>query len=89
MTVNNCDGCGACCRNQPFPPFMTRDGDTLPEVIVNELLAAGKREASDICLWLDDATGRCKHYEHRPLLCREFELGGDVCLDVRQLYQIV
>ena len=88
MSVTNCDGCGACCRNQPFPPFTQRDGDDLPGHIVDELLGAGKREDSDACLWLDEVTGRCKHYEYRPMLCREFELGGDVCLYARELHQI-
>ena len=67
---------------------MRQDNDTLPADLVDELLAAGKREDSEICLWLDEATGRCKYYEHRPILCREFELGGDVCLSVRKLYHI-
>lgn len=88
MNVTNCDGCGACCRNQPFPPFTRHDSDTLPAHLVDELLGAGKREDPEACLWLDEVTGRCTHYEHRPILCREFELGGDVCLYVRELHQI-
>ncbi|MCE9553913.1 MAG: YkgJ family cysteine cluster protein [Planctomycetes bacterium] len=88
MIVANCDGCGACCRNQPFPPFRRHDSDNLPEHIADELMASGKRGEAESCLWLDDATGRCKHYEYRPTLCREFELGGDVCLSVRDMYQI-
>lgn len=34
------------------------------------------------CLWLDDA-GRCKHYDLRPLVCREFEPGEEACNDMR------
>lgn len=49
-------------------------------------MASGKRGETESCLWLDEATSRCKHYEYRPTLCREFELGGDVCLSVREVY---
>lgn len=40
------------------------------------------------CLWYDEPTGRCRFHEHRPEVCREFEVGGDGCLAVRQVYQI-
>jgi Fe-S-cluster containining protein len=36
------------------------------------------------CLWFDPETRRCRHYEYRPLACREFERGGDDCLDARR-----
>jgi Fe-S-cluster containining protein len=35
------------------------------------------------CLWYDPATKGCKHYEHRPTVCREFEVGGEDCLRLR------
>lgn len=35
------------------------------------------------CLWYDAETRQCKHYEHRPEVCREFEMGGDDCLEMR------
>ena len=31
------------------------------------------------CIWLDLETRRCRHYEHRPSICREFEVGGRWC----------
>ena len=31
------------------------------------------------CYWLDEETRQCMHYEHRPRVCREFELGGEDC----------
>jgi Fe-S-cluster containining protein len=36
------------------------------------------------CLWYDTQTGRCRHYDHRPRACREFELGGTDCRDARR-----
>lgn len=32
------------------------------------------------CIWLDPDTRRCRHYEHRPTVCRRFERGSGECL---------
>ena len=31
------------------------------------------------CIWLDMETRRCRYYEYRPKVCREFEVGGRGC----------
>jgi uncharacterized protein len=36
------------------------------------------------CLWFDLESGRCRHYEYRPEVCREFEVGGEECLRLRE-----
>jgi Fe-S-cluster containining protein len=36
------------------------------------------------CFWLDQQTNRCKHYDLRPRVCREFERGGPECLAWRE-----
>jgi len=36
------------------------------------------------CVWLDLETKRCRWYEFRPGICREFERGGEVCLATRE-----
>jgi len=38
------------------------------------------------CLWFDAEMRRCRHYEHRPDICREFEIGSKECLAWRQRY---
>lgn len=35
------------------------------------------------CLWYDAEARRCRHYEHRPQVCREFEVGEEDCLRLR------
>lgn len=40
------------------------------------------------CLWLDPETNRCKHYEIRPDICRNFEVGGEDCLNWREEFAI-
>jgi Fe-S-cluster containining protein len=46
--------------------------------------ANGMPLAGTPCIWFDAATGLCRHYEYRPLACREFELGGEDCRDSRR-----
>ncbi len=59
--------------------------------LLAEFLAAYKARRSggsplygDPCLWFDPLTGRCRHYDHRPRACREFEVGGEDCRDARR-----
>lgn len=42
----------------------------------------------DPCFWYDPETKGCRHYEHRPTICREFEIGEPACHRWRRLYQI-
>ena len=39
------------------------------------------------CIWFDMDTRRCKHHEHRPKVCRDFEVGSQSCLDWREHYR--
>ena len=39
------------------------------------------------CSWFEPETRRCKHYDHRPDICRDFNMGSDEmggCLDQRR-----
>lgn len=36
------------------------------------------------CLWLDPFTRKCKHHEHRPQVCRDFEVGNVHCITLRK-----
>lgn len=35
------------------------------------------------CGFFDLATRKCRHYEHRPDICIDFEMGSDDCLATR------
>ena len=39
------------------------------------------------CCWYDPETRRCKHHEHRPSVCRDFQIGGTVCRSWREFYR--
>ncbi|MDG1875393.1 MAG: YkgJ family cysteine cluster protein [Mariniblastus sp.] len=38
------------------------------------------------CLWFDMETRHCKHHEHRPRICRDFETGSSECYEWRAYY---
>ncbi len=61
----------------------------LPESLKSEIMDSrtnlrSKSSHDQPCIWLDLTMQRCRHYEHRPSHCREFELGGESCLGFRQ-----
>jgi Fe-S-cluster containining protein len=68
----------------------------LPENLKAELRAAVERFQRDgwpadgtPCIWYDPETKRCRHYEHRPTLCRDALQPGDRdCLRCRREYGI-
>ena len=100
LAPTSCDGCGCCCQGigspillyRPYPglkgphPFRPPG---IPEVLIREIedifggLMRGQ-EPQEQCLWYDAATRRCRHYEWRPQVCRDYELGGIGCLLARE-----
>ena len=40
------------------------------------------------CIWLDQKTMRCRYHEHRPMICRDFEIGSGECRSWRSAYEI-
>lgn len=34
-------------------------------------------------MWYDEVTKRCRHYEHRPQVCRAFSPGEPACNGMR------
>ena len=98
ITKAECKGCGACCRHVGHPMFVRAgffDSEPAGEEAWQNLPEDLKREVSDYldaldgddlgesCIWLEP-DGTCRHYEHRPRVCREFEVGGESCLSVRE-----
>lgn len=44
---------------------------------------------NNVCLWFDERTRQCKHYELRPDICRVgLELGDDACRRWRKRYGV-
>ena len=49
----------------------------------------GKPDHDDqACIWLDQSTMKCKHYEHRPSICRDFQVGSDECFGWRETFEV-
>lgn len=101
LPVINCDNCGACCTEQEAlpvgwylgnPAFKLGDPNSLPPELLAELEAMAEQfdktgwPNGTPCVWYDEQTLRCKHYEYRPETCREENVvpGNDACLRWRR-----
>ena len=96
LLIIDCNGCGACCRHMGHPTFLPSESTwlALPKHLKQELKAYDAsrpktkdgRPISDVgqpCIWLEP-DGTCRHYEHRPEVCRDFEVGSAACLRFRE-----
>jgi len=85
VPILSCGDCGACCMEMCSPPFVPPDTDQLPPDVKSDYQHGleGRDEAGwpDCvpCFWLDPDSKKCRHYEHRPDICRDFEMGSDEC----------
>ena len=95
----NCEACGLCCEGNgsPVTLYVSRSEWRfqhpfrpvgLPAELIREIdenfggLFRGQ-ESQERCLWFDVEARRCRHYEWRPQVCRDYELGGFACLAAR------
>ncbi len=89
--VTSCDNCGACCLGMDIPLFSLEEFQQLPEELaqeIDEAIDAGLSDLGNSCLWFDQATKTCKHYEHRPEVCREFGVGSEDCMRRRRAEEV-
>jgi Fe-S-cluster containining protein len=85
MSVS-CANCNACCCR--LEVILMGDDDvprafTVTDRWGGEVMA---RLDDGWCAALDRDTLRCRIYERRPAVCREFPVGGDDCLTERRLH---
>lgn len=67
--------------NEPDDPEV-RD---LPDDVKMELYRYKPRSDSEACIWL--TSDGCRHYAHRPSICRNFVVGSEACLRWRAHFQ--
>lgn len=97
LKPTDCHGCGLCCHGQEALPvgywlgvLADDDGRRLPHELRGEIEDLRRRFDRDgwpangePCVWFDPVRRTCRHYEFRPDICHEFELGGADCLRIR------
>lgn len=96
VAPDSCDDCGLCCMGigspvllyathpdvQGLHPFRPAG---IPAELIREIdehflgLHRGQEPQAQ-CLWYDPTTRRCRNYEWRPQVCRDYELAGTACL---------
>ncbi len=85
-STNPCSNCGICCLAFALPPYDANEQVQAPEELLREIEAyarSARYRKSNPCLWLDLDTGKCRHHDVRPVLCRWFEPGGEPCNALR------
>jgi Fe-S-cluster containining protein len=96
----SCEGCGLCCEGigSPVALYQSRPAwadhhpfrpEGLPLHLIEEIdihFAGAFRgqEPQELCFWYDPEARRCRHYEWRPQVCRDYELGGPECMHLRR-----
>lgn len=100
---NDCGVC--CMEQTALPIHLAYDESNsgmtpcapLPPELREELLALrAKWDAEDSwpedgspCIWFDQEKRQCKHYEHRPTLCRDaVKVGDESCRKWRRAYGV-
>ncbi|WP_141737139.1 YkgJ family cysteine cluster protein [Marinobacter sp. X15-166B] len=85
VTCASCEAC--CCRLEVM--LITDTG--VPERFIETDQWGGRtmaRSDDGWCAALDRNTMACSIYEQRPLICREFEMGGYECLAERAAHDL-
>ena len=78
LSARDADGC----ERHPFRP------PDLPVALIAQIDALflglhRGQEPPGPCCWYDAATARCRHYELRPQVCRDYERGSVACVSDR------
>jgi hypothetical protein len=67
-------------RNARLPDLF----DHLPSKRLRDVVTDRTKDANTPCLWFDEQTRRCRHWEHRPEVSRGFVVGSEACLVHRE-----
>lgn len=84
--IITCATCQACCC-QLEVLLITETG--VPDHFIqhqDDSVSTMLRLDDGWCAALDRTSMRCTIYELRPLICREFEMSSDECIDERDAY---
>jgi len=97
-SCDGCGACCLVVTQPPFYQVFEDEGEEAWERLKRDrpdlfadLLADGQRRRADgdpsygtPCFWFDVETRKCRHYEFRPHVCQEFEIGSFDCHDARR-----
>ena len=84
-----CSDCKACCCKLEV---MLMGGDDVPPQFTQQDQWGGwvmARLDDGWCAALDRNTMRCRIYERRPAICRDFQMGGSDCISERSDQSVV
>lgn len=76
----DCTDCGACCIGTRVSLNLLERNTTPKELQDGN---GNLKRIDGHCINLDMGTRRCKDYENRPAVCRDFERGSGTCVFFR------
>ncbi len=95
LPVVDCVGCGGCCLEVGHPGFFWNPATgggvdplwfSLPAALRSELEVyldgLAEPDLGKTCVWFDPDLRRCRHYDYRPQMCRDFEVGNPKCVQL-------
>lgn len=88
MSGFDCATCGACCR-EAYHCVEVHPRDRFARAHPERLASEGKRlvlprpDGDCVCLVREGKRFTCTTYATRPRTCRDFEVGGEHCLEAR------
>jgi uncharacterized protein len=85
-TAITCAACEACCCKLQV---LLMAGDDVPGHLTDNdqwNTASMRRRSDGWCAALSRDTLLCTIYSRRPMICREFAMGGSDCIDARALH---
>jgi len=91
----DCGGCTSCCQFCNVPPFQSIEElmeqtdlpNNIRDPIIRYWATLNAVPSPGPCVWLQG--GFCVHWEQRPRICRDFEIGGEMCRLYQQMTQEV
>lgn len=85
-SVVSCTNCEACCCR--LEVLLMGDDDIPTELTVEDPRGGSsmRRLHDGWCVALDRNTMKCTIYERRPVICREYRMGGDECTKDRDAW---
>ncbi|MEO6976654.1 MAG: YkgJ family cysteine cluster protein [Gallionella sp.] len=88
--VVSCSNCAACCCR--LEVMLMGDDENVPAEFTIQDQWDGwvmRRLDDGWCAALDRDTMKCTIYEHRPTICRDYQVGESDCLDQRAQFPVI
>lgn len=75
-------------RSTGNDPHWERLPEELKRIVNEHIASLTDVDIGQPCIWLDRQSRQCRHYDYRPQMCRDFEIGSPHCVRMRESHGI-